>query len=135
MHAWLQTCGCLSEGSKRATNFYELEAQVKGGSSLEESLVSIPSPIIMIWYWQPGTLCGRCASVNDHLWILATTQKAGQCEYKKMKKLDEPHLCVLWIHSLTAFVPACQGNHQNTAAILHAFMTCAANLYSVPSLS
>jgi hypothetical protein len=35
----LQTCGRLSEGSSRATNFYELEAQVKGASSLEESLV------------------------------------------------------------------------------------------------
>ena len=34
-----QTCGRLSEGSSRATNFYELEAQVKGASSLEESLV------------------------------------------------------------------------------------------------
>ena len=38
----MQTCGRLSEGSKRATNFYELEAQVKGASSLEESLVSLP---------------------------------------------------------------------------------------------
>ena len=38
----LQTCGRLSEGSKRATNFYELEAQVKSASSLEESLVSRP---------------------------------------------------------------------------------------------
>ena len=38
----VQTCGRLSEGSKRATNFYELEAQVKGTSSLEESLVSLP---------------------------------------------------------------------------------------------
>ena len=35
----LQTCGRLSEGSSRATNFYELEVQVKGASLLEESLV------------------------------------------------------------------------------------------------
>ena len=39
----LQACGRLSEGSKRATNFYELEAQVKGASSLEESLVGLLS--------------------------------------------------------------------------------------------
>ena len=37
----MQTCGRLSEGSKRATNFYELEAQVKSASSLEESLVRL----------------------------------------------------------------------------------------------
>lgn len=37
---WLQTCHQLSEGSKRETQFYELDLQVKGASSLEESLVS-----------------------------------------------------------------------------------------------
>ena len=35
----LQSCGQLSEGSGRATNFYELDAQVKGMTSLEQSLV------------------------------------------------------------------------------------------------
>ena len=43
----MQTCGRLSEGSKRATNFYELEAQVKSASSLEESLVSLPKKHIL----------------------------------------------------------------------------------------
>ena len=63
MHEWLQTCGCLSEGSKRATNFYELEAQVKGGSSLEESLVSMP-PLMTTFWCQSGILSGemrKCA--------------------------------------------------------------------------
>ena len=57
MCVWLQACGCLSEGSKRPTNFYELEAQVKGGSSLEESLVS--PPISMMTRWEVGSLCGE----------------------------------------------------------------------------
>ena len=35
----LQACGRLSEGSSRATHFYELEVQVKGAILLEESLV------------------------------------------------------------------------------------------------
>lgn len=35
----LQSCGQLSEGSGRATNFYELDAQVKGMPTLEASLV------------------------------------------------------------------------------------------------
>lgn len=35
----LQACGRLSEGSSRATQFYELEVQVKGATFLEESLV------------------------------------------------------------------------------------------------
>ena len=35
----LQACGKLSEGSGRTTNFYELDAQVKGMASLEQSLV------------------------------------------------------------------------------------------------
>ena len=38
---YLQRCGKLSEGSKRETHFYELDVQVKGFSTLEESLVSI----------------------------------------------------------------------------------------------
>lgn len=38
----LQACGRLSEGSGRTTNFYELDAQVKGMASLEQSLVGHP---------------------------------------------------------------------------------------------
>jgi hypothetical protein len=37
----MQSCRRLSEGSGRVTNFYELDAQVKGKPSLEESLVSL----------------------------------------------------------------------------------------------
>ena len=37
----LQSCGQLSEGSGRATNFYELDAQVRGMTSLEQSLVRL----------------------------------------------------------------------------------------------
>ena len=36
----MQNCHQLSEGSKRETHFYELDIQVKGVSSLEESVVS-----------------------------------------------------------------------------------------------
>ena len=35
----MQNCHQLSESSKRETHFYELDIQVKGFSSLEESLV------------------------------------------------------------------------------------------------
>ena len=44
----LQACGRLSEGSSRATHFYELEAQVKGASSLEESLVGANHLLLLI---------------------------------------------------------------------------------------
>ena len=36
---FFQVCHQLSEGSKRETNFYELDVQVKGLSNLEDSLV------------------------------------------------------------------------------------------------
>ena len=66
MCAWLQTCGCLSEGSKRATNFYELEAQVKGGSSLEESLVSLPALTMSELPELPPELYETYADVHEY---------------------------------------------------------------------
>ena len=41
----LQACGRASEGSKRETGFYELDVQVKGVPSLEDSLVRKPKGI------------------------------------------------------------------------------------------
>ena len=35
----MQVCRQLSEGSQRATHFYELDVQVKGYATLEKSLV------------------------------------------------------------------------------------------------
>ena len=49
-------------GLKAATNFYELEAQVKGGSSLEESLVS--SPVSMMTNGHFYALCAEMCYFN-----------------------------------------------------------------------
>ena len=46
-HLWhcVQVCRQLSEGSRRATHFYELDVQVKGYETLEKSLVCYPVPL------------------------------------------------------------------------------------------